>query len=104
MVRYSTASNLGGTHATGDVAQYAEITAPVGTAKVLLSGVEVSSNNEHAAISLINDVTNTGHHTADLYASAAEADTIYVGLVAKDADAWPSGVTTGVATITFYAS
>ncbi|EJJ4073056.1 hypothetical protein NI359_001689 [Salmonella enterica] len=105
-VVYSLSSNaITQTHAKGAVAQYAQISVPVSTAKILLTAPSVSGeNSEHAAVSIIADVTNTAGDTDKLYATAAGGDMLYVGLVAKDTTEWTGGDTTGLTTVTFYAS
>ncbi|HFW3114147.1 TPA: hypothetical protein ACIBE2_004509 [Salmonella enterica subsp. diarizonae serovar 61:r:-] len=105
-VTYAAASNaVTETHNAGTVAQYATIVVPATTAKISLSTPTlVGTNASHAAVSIINDATNTGNHTDKLYATAAGGDTLYVGLVAKDGSNWEGGETTGLTTVTFYAS
>ncbi|EJJ3919077.1 hypothetical protein NI479_001015 [Salmonella enterica] len=105
-VVYSLSSNaITQTHVKGAVAQYATITVPETTAKVLLNTPTLDgANSGHAAVSIIADATNTAGDTDKLYATAAGGDTLYVGLVAKDTTEWTGGDTTGLTTVTFYAS
>ncbi|EIY5516910.1 hypothetical protein MM424_002299 [Salmonella enterica] len=105
-VTYSASNNgITNTHNTGAVAQYAAITVPTGTQKVVLSNPLISGTNlAHAAVSIIADVNNTAGDANKIYATAVGGDTLYVGLVAADDVVWAGGETTGLATVTFYAS
>ncbi|EBR9314547.1 hypothetical protein D4F06_25470 [Salmonella enterica subsp. enterica serovar Muenchen] len=105
-VVYSPSSNsVTGSHSIGAVAQYAAITVPATTQKVVLSVPTIEGTNQaHAAVSIIADVTNTAGDTDKIAANAAGSDTLYVGLVAADSTAWVGGETTGLTTVTFYAS
>lgn len=105
-VVYSVSNNqITGDHSIGAVAQYATIAVPETTSKVLLTAPSVAGTNAaHAAVSIINDANNSDGYTDKLYATAAGGDTLFVGLVAKDTNHWDGGNTTGLTTVTFYAS
>lgn len=106
VVTYSASNNaVAEDHVAGTVAQYATVAVPATTNKVMLSAPSVTGGNSaHAAVSIINDASNTEHHTDKLYATAVGGDTLYVGLVAMDGAKWKGGETAGLTTVTFYAS
>ncbi|EAA5441119.1 hypothetical protein DQC73_22345 [Salmonella enterica subsp. diarizonae] len=107
VISYSVASTdaVTGAHNTGAVVQYASITVPNGTNKVKLTTPVIEGiNSAHAKVSIIADVGNTAGNTDKLYATATGGDNLLVGLVAGDTNAWTGGETTGLTTVTFYAS
>lgn len=92
-------------HLAGTVVQYASITVPANTAKVKLDvPVLTGTNSSHAKVSIIANTNNSAGDTDKLYATAAGGDTLLVGLVASDTTNWDGGATTGLTTVTFYAS
>ncbi|ECR8550775.1 hypothetical protein F2D81_25810 [Salmonella enterica] len=98
-------NNIVNGHTKGAIAQYATIIVPAGTVSAKLSGITKAGVNEsRAAVSIINNLSNSDSHTDKLFATMSPGDTLYVGLVATDSAAWSPGETTANATLTFYSA